>query len=137
MLIFCSLVADTVLFNSSYNMNSFLSTIPSFLNQIPDNKPDGKQIVSDLMPKCQVLHFALQFPKAGLFSDVLRTDILHVAWPHRWYVCNSQHCPSLYCHCQVNKTCSVPDVLSTNCHNGIVISHSCKIRKERSIFTLL
>lgn len=78
------MVADLVLFNSLYNMNSFLAAIPSFLNQAPDNKPDSKQIVSDLRDKCQVLYFALQLPCRELYTDVLRNDILHIVWPHRW-----------------------------------------------------
>lgn len=79
-----SLVADLVLFNSAYNMNSFLASIPSFLKQIPDNRPDAEDIVSAIRSKCQVLYFAMQYPKLELYADVTRKDILHIVWPHRW-----------------------------------------------------
>lgn len=56
----CSLVADVVLFNSYFNMTSFLETIDSYLNFIPDHKPQG--ISEQLRPKCSVLYFPLQLP---------------------------------------------------------------------------
>ena len=56
-----SMVADVVLFNSKYNMDSFLSNINSHLKLIPDYRP--KTIVEQIKPKCHVLHYPIMFPE--------------------------------------------------------------------------
>ncbi|XP_019749596.1 tRNA-queuosine alpha-mannosyltransferase [Hippocampus comes] len=96
------LVADAVVFNSAFNMDSFLSSVPSFLNKIPDRCPPD-DVVRVIRPKCRVLHFPLRLgdvgrllPKYSVTPAAHADDAtgaaatqpdakpLHIVWPHRW-----------------------------------------------------
>ena len=78
--IMSALTADLVLFNSSYNLESFVGNVDAFLNKMPDYKPKG--ISQMIMEKSRVLHFPIEFPLKRLERTV--PEILHIVWPHRW-----------------------------------------------------
>lgn len=62
-----SLVADTLVFNSQYNKNSFLENISTFLKLIPDYRP--RNLAEKLAPKCKVVHFPLSLPPLHVNSS--------------------------------------------------------------------
>lgn len=81
------LCVDEIVFNSTYNMESFFKLIPSFLNKIPSkNRPPAIDI-SMLRSKAKVLGVPITVKlqcRAILSSMDVRREPLRVVWPHRF-----------------------------------------------------
>lgn len=80
-----ALVADEVLFNSEYNLSSFLDNISRHFKTQPDYRPDDKLLAERIRSKAAVLYFPI-YEELKLVEPVgaARTGCLHIVWPHRW-----------------------------------------------------
>lgn len=77
------LSADKVLFNSNYNMNSFLERVNSYYNVMPDYRPKG--LKEKIIAKCEVLYYALSLAAHVPTTRVEENTMpLHIVWAHRW-----------------------------------------------------
>ena len=82
--------ADKILFNSAYNMKSFLENISKYLSLQPDQRPDSTRIVTEIRKKSQVCYFPLQLDniqRRNVPEDIRVSDSqapVHIVWPHRW-----------------------------------------------------
>ena len=76
------MVADVVLWNSRYNLESYLAKLPAVLNRIPDFSVD-EEIVSKIRRKSTVLYFPVEVPRMG-FVGQKQSNAVNILWPHRW-----------------------------------------------------
>jgi glycosyltransferase involved in cell wall biosynthesis len=75
-----ALCADYVLFNSGYNMSSFLSELKKYLRVFPDNR--NMETINAIEAKSNVLHLGLELKKSIV---VKKSELpLTVLWNHRW-----------------------------------------------------
>lgn len=81
--ILTALVADVCLFNSFYNLNTFLDKLGPFLNRIPAPKPNTERIRQTIQTKSQVLYYPLKKSSISLTNST-KTGPLCIIWPHRW-----------------------------------------------------
>jgi glycosyltransferase involved in cell wall biosynthesis len=76
--IYNALAADRVVFNTEYNMLSFMKGAESFLKKMPDHVPAG--LVQMISQKSQVINVPIE--KNTLTTA--KTDPPAVLWNHRW-----------------------------------------------------
>ncbi|CAB4068185.1 Glycosyltransferase-like domain-containing protein 1,DNA-directed RNA polymerase II subunit RPB4,Glycosyltransferase-like domain-containing protein 1-like,DNA-directed RNA polymerase II subunit Rpb4 [Lepeophtheirus salmonis] len=72
---------NVILFNSEYNMLSFLDGIDGFLSKQPDYKI--KNLKHQLQGKCSVLYFPVNFPSLNVQRELTPKSV-RIVWPHRW-----------------------------------------------------
>lgn len=83
--ILTALVADICLFNSYYNLNTFLDKLGPFLNRIPSPKPNIQQIRKTIENKSKIFYYPLNKPLTSLLkTNPDKTGPLCIIWPHRW-----------------------------------------------------
>ena len=74
-----ALVADKVLFNSKYHLDTFLGELENLLKVFPDHRNIKTiEIISD---KSKVLHLGLDLEKRELIDE---NDKARILWNHRW-----------------------------------------------------
>ena len=81
-------VADELIFNSEYNLNSFLDNISKHFKLQPDYKPNTSRIISQLKQKSSVLYFPIYEELKNIPSVIKNCDNkvgpLRIVWSHRW-----------------------------------------------------
>ncbi|UJR10879.1 hypothetical protein I4U23_015066 [Adineta vaga] len=82
--ILTALVADICLFNSLYNLNTFLDKLGPFLNRIPSPKANIQDIRQKIQQKSQVFYYPLEKSLVPIQTNTQRTGPLCIVWPHRW-----------------------------------------------------
>jgi glycosyltransferase involved in cell wall biosynthesis len=84
------MVADEVLFNSKFNMDSFILTIDTFLKHgvvPPDQRPNTGVLKNIILNKSNVLYFPVKMDpslQCHFISDIDNNSPLHILWNHRW-----------------------------------------------------
>jgi len=78
--VYSALCADKIVFNSHYNRSSFLEGAKRLFNQLPDKLPESA--LAKLEDSC-VIPVPVDIPDSRN-SRPLTTELLHVAWNHRW-----------------------------------------------------
>jgi glycosyltransferase involved in cell wall biosynthesis len=78
--IYSAMAADQLLFNSRYNLDSFLAGVAALLKRLPDKLPTS--IVDELGAKAQVLPVPVE--PASVSALELDSTRLQVVWNHRW-----------------------------------------------------
>lgn len=75
-----ALAADACLFNTYWNLDSFVEEIPAFLRRFPDHHPVG--VAERVAAKSEVL--APPFDSAPFSARPVRGARPRIVWPHRW-----------------------------------------------------
>ncbi len=76
-----ALTAQVCVFNSRYNLESFLGEIPGFLKRFPDHVPDD--VCERITARSRVLPPAFE-PAALNAGRIVRGERPRIVWPHRW-----------------------------------------------------
>ncbi len=77
--ILSALAADRLLWNSSYNLESFLEALPSFVSKMPDRRPEA--LLERIREKSMILPVPVDL---GPVSEEEMGERCRVLWNHRW-----------------------------------------------------
>lgn len=77
-----ALSADRIFFNSQYHLDSFVNSLPDFLNQFPDFQE--LENVVHIKNKSQVLHLGMHLKKLNAHQTIKSKDVAAILWNHRW-----------------------------------------------------
>jgi glycosyltransferase involved in cell wall biosynthesis len=80
--LYSAISAQKVLFNSQYNLDSFISGANALLKKLPDQVPNG--VMEAIEKKSAVLPVPIQSPQQNLASSKQSQNTLKVIWNHRW-----------------------------------------------------
>lgn len=78
--LYAALAADCLLFNSRYNMTTFMAGVDELLHKLPDAVPAG--VVAQLQAKAKVLPVPIEPPANSPQRRI--GDAVEVVWNHRW-----------------------------------------------------
>lgn len=78
--LYAALAADCLLFNSRYNMTTFMAGVEQLLHKLPDAVPAG--VVAQLQAKANVLPVPIDPPADP--PQPRNSDSVEVVWNHRW-----------------------------------------------------
>lgn len=82
-----AICADKVLWNSNYNLRSFLAGLKKFIMTMPkEQRPDILSMSQRILAKSTVTFFPIdEVPRPALISDIFDQDRpIHIVWNHRW-----------------------------------------------------
>lgn len=74
--------ADRVLWNSSYNLESFLAELPDFLKRMPDARPSG--LAEAIRAKSEILPVPVDLAALASRERPVRAGRPRLLWNHRW-----------------------------------------------------
>ncbi len=84
-----ALAADRIFFNSQYHLDSFVNSLPNFLNQFPDfHESENIELIKN---KSQVLYLGMDLKKIITQTEYLEklnidtdNNAVTILWNHRW-----------------------------------------------------
>lgn len=83
-----ALVADAVLWNSKYNLDSFLAGFKKFVQTMPkDQRPNYDAICVQIRAKSSICYFPVAPPPSLELPPLAASESpkpLHIVWNHRW-----------------------------------------------------
>ncbi len=88
--ILSALAADTVLFNSQFHFNEFITAAEKLIRQMPDFRP--KWVIEKIKEKTRVLYPGCRFEKGAVALTPRNIKPPLIIWNHRWEYDKSPDC---------------------------------------------